>query len=333
LRDAVQIHVLAQAGIFSMPGASFEEQFPSVSADCRLTEVADWRRNGTMRTLSKMALVVAASLVLAPAALVVAQPPEGEPGGTGGQSGRGGFGRMGQRVQGIVTAVAGGNVTIRTEAGDTYVLTPGDNAGVMKDRQPIQIADIKPGDMVAAMGQVDATKKTVTAMMLMDVDAATVAKAKENLGKTYITGRITAVDADNLKLTVERQDKVAQVIAVDEGTSFQRGMRGVAADIQAAGGMAGGFGGFGGGRGVGGARPGTGRQGGNQSGVQTAPESITLADIKVGDVVAATGSVKNGSFVAQKMGVMRAGTRGGGRMGAGPGEGGGAPPPPPPAAQ
>ena len=287
-----------------------------------------------MRTLSKAALVLAASLVLAPAALVVAQPPEGGPGGAGGQGGRGGFGRMGQPIQGTVTAVAGGNVTIRTEAGDTYEVTPGDNARVMKDRQPIQIADIKPGDMVTAMGQVDATKKTVTAMMLMDVDAATVAKAKENLGKTYITGRITAVDADNLKLTVERQDKVAQVIAVDEGTSFQRGMRGVAADIQAAGGMAGGFGGgFGGGRGMAGGRPEAGRQGGNQAGAQAAPESITLADIKVGDVIAATGSVKKGSFVAQKMGVMRAGTRGGGRMGAGPGEGEGAPPPSPPAAQ
>jgi hypothetical protein len=263
-----------------------------------------------------MALVLAASTILGPAALVWAQPPEGS---TGGQRGRGGFGRMGRLVQGTVTAVAGGQVTIKTDAGDTYVVMPGDNARVMKDREAIQISDIKPGDLVTAMGQVDSAKKTVQAMMIRDVDAATAAKAKENLGKTYITGRVTAIDADNLKITVERPDEVSQVIAVDEGTSFQRGMRGVAADIQAAGGMAGGFGGFGGGRGMGGRG-----QSGGQASAPAAPESITLADIKVGDMVAATGSVKNGSFTVQKMGVMQPGPRGG-RPGAG--DGGSAPPP------
>jgi hypothetical protein len=171
------------------------------------------------------------------------------------------------------------------------------------------------------MGQVDEAKKTMQAMMIRDIDAATAEKAKENLGKTYITGHITAIDSDNLKLTIERQDKVSQVIQVDEGTSFQRGMRGVAADIQAAGGMAAGGGGFGGGREMGGGRQRAGRQGGDQAGAAAAPESITLADIKVGDMIAATGSVKNGSFTVQKMGVMQPGPRRGGRMGAGPGEG------------
>jgi hypothetical protein len=275
-----------------------------------------------MRTFSKTALVVAASLVLASVALVVAQGQEGGASVPSGQGRRSGFGRMGQPVQGTVTAVSGSKVTIKTEAGDTYEVTPSENARVMKDRETIQLSNIKPGDMVTAMGQVDQEKKTVQAMMIRDIDAATAEKAKENLGKTYITGRITAIDADNLKLTVERQDKVSQVIAVDEGTSFQRGMRGVAADIQAAGGMAGGFGGgFGGGRGMGGGRQGAGRQGGDQAGAAVAPESITLADIKVGDMIAATGSVKNGSFTAQKMGVMQSGPRRGGRMGADPGEG------------
>ncbi|HEX3570398.1 MAG TPA: hypothetical protein VHU44_06210 [Acidobacteriaceae bacterium] len=287
-----------------------------------------------MRTLSKTAWMLAASLMLTPAGLVGAQAPEagsGTPGMQGGQrGGRGGFGRMGQPVQGTATGVSSGKITIKTEAGDTYEVTPAENARVMKDRQAIQLSDIKPGDMVTAMGQVDATKKTVIAMMLMDVDAATAAKAKENLGKTYIVGRITAIDADNLKLTVERQDKVAQVVAVDEGTSFQRGMRGVAQEIQVAGGMAGGFGGgSGGGRGMGGG--GMRRQDG-QGGAQPGPESITLADIKVGDTVAATGSVRNGTFTAAKMGVTEpgAGPRGGRGMGAGQGDGAGAPATPPP---
>ena len=276
-----------------------------------------------MGTLSKSVSVFAA-VVLGAATVVAAQAPEGASatGAQGNFGGRPGYGRMGQPLQGTVTAVSAGKITVKTEAGETYEITPADNARVMKDRQTIQISDIKPGDMATAMGQVDAAKKTVVAMVIRDVDAATVAKAKENLGKTYIIGRITAIDADNLKLTVERQDKVTQVIAVDEGTSFQRGMRGVAQDIQAAGGMTGGFGGgFGGGSG--GRGPGGGRQGASQAGPPPAPESITLADIKVSDMIAATGAVKNGSFTVQKMGVMqpRAGMQPagrGGRMGPGP---------------
>jgi len=213
---------------------------------------------------------------------------------------------------------------VKTDAGETYEITAGQTARVMRDRQPIQISDIKPGDQVTAMGQVDAAKKTVDAIMLMDVDAATLAKAKENLGKTYITGRITAIDADNLKLTVERQDRTMQVIAVDEGTSFQRGMRGVAQEIQAAGGLVGG--GLGG-RGMGG---GMRRQGaGGQAAAIPAPESITLADVRVGDTIAATGTMKNGVFTAVKMGVTEPGTgrRNGSGMGGGQPDGGGATPP------
>ena len=69
-------------------------------------------------------------------------------------------------------------------------------------------SDIKPGDSVMAMGQVDAAKKTVQAMMINATDAATVAKAKENLGKTYIWGRITAIDADSSNLENHRPTSV-----------------------------------------------------------------------------------------------------------------------------
>jgi hypothetical protein len=230
----------------------------------------------------------------------------GQPGPGGG--GRGGFGggQMGQPVQGIVTAVAANKLTIKTDAGDSYDVTVTDTSRMMRNGQAIKLSDVKPGDSVTARGTVDAAAKTVQAMMVTDVDAATVAKAKENLGKTYITGKLTAIDADNLKLTVMRTDNVSQVMAVDDGTSFQRGTRGVAADVAAAGGMAGG-GGFGG---RGGQRPGAGAQA-----APPPPESITLADIKVGDEVMATGTLKSGVFTALKMGVQE--------PGAGPGAGGG----------
>jgi hypothetical protein len=123
-----------------------------------------------------------------------------------------------------------------------------------------------------------------------------------------------------------RTDNVSQVIGVDEGTSFQRGTRGVAAEVTAAGGMAGG-GGFGG-------RGGRGQGAGAQA-TPPPPESITLADMKVGDAVMATGTLKNGVFTALKMGVqepgMGPGAGGGGRNreGQAPPAGGPAMPPPP----
>lgn len=266
--------------------------------------------------------VVAAACVLLVSGLGLQAQMGGQPGQ--GRGGRGGFG--GQPVQGVVTAATSSKLTIKTDAGDSYDVTVTDTARIMRDGQEIKLSDVKPGDSVTARGTVDAAAKTVQAMMVMDVDAVTVAKAKENMGKTYITGRLTAIDADNLKLTVMRTDNVSQVIGVDEGTSFQRGTRGVAAEVTAAGGMAGG-GGFGG-------RGGRGQGAGAQA-TPPPPESITLADMKVGDAVMATGTLKNGVFTALKMGVqepgMGPGAGGGGRNreGQAPPAGGPAAPPPP----
>jgi hypothetical protein len=240
-----------------------------------------------------------------------------QPAAQGQGRGRGGF-QAGQIVQGIVTAATADKLTIKNNEGNSYDITVTADSRVMKDRQPIKLSDVKPGDSVTAVGEV--AKTTVQARMVMVVDAATLAKAKENLGKTYITGKITAIDSDNLKLTVMRTDNVSQVIAVDDGTSFQRGNRGVQADVAAAGGLAmgGGMGGRGGPRGQAAGAP------------PPAPESITLADVKVGDSLMATGTLKNGAFTALKMGVTEPGALGQGRRGP---QGQGAPdsPPQPPA--
>jgi len=259
-----------------------------------------------MRLSHSRYVVLTAALLLACGLQLHAQAP-GQFGGGGGQRGqRGGGGGQfggGQMVQGTVTATKADTLTIKTDAGDSYDVTVTPTARIMENRQAIKLSDVKPGDSVTAMGTVDATKKTVQAMMVNAVDAATVAKAKENMGKTYIIGKVTGIDADNLKLTVMRTDEVSQVIQVDEGTSFQRGTRGVAADVAAAGGPA--AGGFGGGRQAG--------QGGGQTVAPPAPESITLADIKVGDSVMAAGALKGGVFTPVKMGVTEPGAVAGGR--------------------
>jgi hypothetical protein len=204
-----------------------------------------------------------------------------------------------QRVAGEVTAVSGATLTVKTEDGATVQIVTTDNTRVMKGRGAmVKVADLKVGDGVTAAGNLDAPNKTLHAAMVFAVDAADVKKLKDNLGKTYITGKVTGIDIDNAKMTVERPDHVAQTIAFDETTSFKR-VRGLRAGAMGVGGGTGG--GAGGGAGAG---------AGADSG-----ESITLADVKVGDNVAGQGSVKSGAFVPTQLMVATPGQ-------GGPGQGG-----------
>jgi hypothetical protein len=219
-------------------------------------------------------LVLLAVLLGTIPAMVLAQdgPPEG-----------GGAFAGGQMVRGTVTAVAADRLTVKTEEGDVYQVAVSANTRVMKDRQPVKVADIKAGDGVGAMGVMDAPTKTVHAVFVAVIDAEQVKKAREGLGKVYITGKVTAIDMDDAKVTVMRPDHVSQVIQADEGTSFKRGGRRQQAvnTVPAAG-----------------------------AGANAGGESITLADVKVGDLVMGRGAVKNGLFVPAELRVMDASAQG-----------------------
>jgi hypothetical protein len=191
-------------------------------------------------------------------------------------------------VRGTVTAAAGNQLTVKTEAGEVYQVVVSANTRLTRDRQPLKVKDIKVGDGVGAMGVLDVPTKTVHALFVGVMDAEQVKKAREDIGKAYIVGKVTAIDMDALKLTVMRPDGVSQVIGVDEGTSFKRGGRQMAAMVTGGGGM------------------GSGR--GDDAGDKA--ESITLADVKVGDSVAGRGALKNGLFVPAELRVMDAAARG-----------------------
>jgi hypothetical protein len=256
------------------------------------------RRTAAMLVVSGLALGVAPALAQersAPAAPA--------------RNGGGQFAGM-QRVAGEVTAVSGTTLTVKTEEGATLQIVTTDNTRVMKGRgAAVKVAELKVGDGVTAAGNLDAPNKTLHAAMVFAVDAADVKKLKDNLGKTYITGKVTAINLDDAKMTIERPDHVSQTIAFDETTSFKRG-RGL---------RAGGMGFGGGGAGIGtGAGPAPGGDGG---------ESITLADIKVGDNVAGQGSVKSGTFVPAQLMVATPGQ--GGRRSGTPAAPGAAPNPAP----
>jgi len=250
--------------------------------------------------LAVSAILLLSACGLAPAHTAWAQDP-GEQGGGGG--GRGQFAGM-QRVQGEVTAVAGSTLTIKGEDGTSFQVVTTDNTRVMKGRGvTVKVADLKVGDGVMAAGNLDAPNKTLHAAMVFATDAAELKKMRENLGKTYIAGKVTAIDVDNAKMTVMRPDGVSQTIGFDETTSFKRGRVG----------RGGGFG------------------GGGDAGAANTPaatgESITLADVKIGDNVAGTGSVKNGVFVPTQLTAATLGQ--GGRRRGGEGSPNGAPASPP----
>jgi hypothetical protein len=190
----------------------------------------------------------------------------------------------GRMVRGTVKTIAPDHLSIRTDAGDEYQVIVTDNTRIMKTRQPIKIAEIKPGDGIGAMGVMDAPNRTVHAAVIMVVDAAQVQKMKDDLGKTYILGKVTAID--DLKLTIQRPDGVVQVIAVDEGTSFRKGGRRMQAMIE------------GGGSAADSAAPRNGRGPAESDG-----ESITLADVKIGNTVAGKGELKGGTFVPSELAV------------------------------
>src|ERR1700722_17168133 len=207
-----------------------------------------------------LAVVVALSL------MVRAQDPQD------GQRPDGAAFAGGQMVRGTVTAAAPDHLTGKTDAGEVYQVALSANTRLTKERQPVTVADIKVGDGGGAMGVLDPATKTVHAVFVGVIDAEQVKKARENMGKTYITGKVTAIDTDALKVTVMRPDGVSQVIGVDEQTSFKRGGRRMAALASGAGVVdAGAMGGRGNGAGTG-----NGAGNGNGGG----GESITFADVK-----------------------------------------------------
>ena len=288
------------------------------------------RRTAVMLTVGFWA----ATLHLAGSLNLRAQEPGEQIAPAGGA--RGQFAGM-QRAVGTVTTVNGATLVIKSiESGEATTVVTTANTRVMRQGAPAALSDLKPGEGAMAMGQLDAPNKTLHAAMLMEMTAdqtaqmeKTAAELKANLGKTYIVGKVTAIDLDTLKMSVERPDGQVQTIGFDEGTSFKRGGR-----VEGVGGLGGGFGGrrgaSGGQRGAGSqTESGSGAVGADQrrpgSGATDVPvivggESITLGDVKVGDAVTGLGALKSGTFVPTTLNVQVRGEGGSRRRGGASGQ-------------
>jgi hypothetical protein len=192
----------------------------------------------------KMRLFSVATFALA---LAVAQAQDANPvaagGGSHGQ--RGGMGMMGpgRNVMGAVTEVAADHYTVKTYTGEIYTVHFSANTRILKQGagmrggqgtsrgdatgnppQALKATDIKVGDDVTAMGEVDAAAKTVGAVVIVQVDPERARQMREmqaNYGKTWIMGKVTAIDG--VKVTLHGSvDNAAHSFVADENTTFRK---------------------------------------------------------------------------------------------------------------
>ncbi len=179
-------------------------------------------------------------------------------GGHGQHSGRGGYGgemgggagmMMSRGLMGTVTEVAADHYTVKTEAGGVYTVHftadtrifkqvaggmrgPGQGAGTGgrgygnggNPPQEIKPTDIKTGDTISVMGEVDATAKTANATRIAQLDPAVVQQMRAmeaDFGKTWLMGKVTAIDGTKITLT-GITDNAAHSVVADENTTFRK---------------------------------------------------------------------------------------------------------------
>jgi len=166
--------------------------------------------------------------------------PDGGQGQRGGRGGwGGGAGMMSRGTIGTVTEVAADHYTIKTETGDIYTIHFSVNTRMMKQPagmrgqgqggggtppEAIKPTDIKVGDAIAAMGEVDATAKSVGAVgvFLIDPERAKEMKAMEaNYGKTWLMGKVTAIDGVSVTIN-GGLDHATHSFVADENTTFRK---------------------------------------------------------------------------------------------------------------
>jgi len=200
-------------------------------------------------------LVIGASAAVSFAAFSQDAPAAPQTQGQGGwQSQRGGRGGgmgmgMGRGTVGTVTEASADHYTIKTELGEIYTIHYSVNTRIVKqpagqpgrgqgqargqgqgeggERTPpqaIKATDIKVGDVIAAGGEVDANAKSVGAVyvMLIDPERAKEMRAMEaNYGKTWLMGRVTAIN--EVKVSLEGgPDHAAHTFVADENTTFRK---------------------------------------------------------------------------------------------------------------
>lgn len=209
-----------------------------------------------------LALALSAGVLgQSPSAPPDTQQQNGQQGGRG--YGRGMGGGFGRGVMGNVTEVAADHYMVKNDQGETWTVHYSANTRMMKQParpanapargqgqgqaqsqgqgegqgqgsgmnmrrggppEPIKSSDIKVGDAIAAMGEMDDAAKSIGAVMVMQLDPDTARRMEEmraNFGKTWLAGRVTAIK--DTTVTLEGgPDNAAHTFVADENTGFRK---------------------------------------------------------------------------------------------------------------
>jgi hypothetical protein len=173
------------------------------------------------------------------------QTPPFVPGNGAEEAGGRGMMGMGRGTIGTVTAAYADHFTIKTELGEIYTVFFSVNTRILKqppgslrrsrggdfgagaERTPpqaIKATEVKIGDVIAASGEVDPRAKTVGAIfiLLIDPERAKEMRAMEaNFGKTWLAGRVTAIDEVKVTLQGGPHNETHSFVA-DENTTFRK---------------------------------------------------------------------------------------------------------------
>jgi hypothetical protein len=90
--------------------------------------------------------------------------------------------------------------------------------------QELKPTDIKVGDVIQVRGQVDEAAKSVPARLVAQLDPERVAQIRAQnaeFGKTWLMGRVTAINETKITLTGSL-DNAQHTIVADENTTFRR---------------------------------------------------------------------------------------------------------------
>ena len=133
------------------------------------------------------------------------------PAGMRGPGGGGGEGRSGSQGMGAGQGRGG----------------QGGGGGMGRGGNPpeqIKSTDIKVGDAIGAMGEVDATAKSVGAVVIAQIDPERARQMQEmqaNYGKTWIMGKVTAIAGVQVTL-MGSADNAPHAFVADENTTFRK---------------------------------------------------------------------------------------------------------------
>jgi hypothetical protein len=154
-------------------------------------------------------------------------------------------------VMGTVTEVATDHYTLKTEAGEVYTVHFSVNTRILKQNvqhhgegaqavsgngpQSIKPSEIKVGDAVAVMGEVDASARSVGAVAVVQIDPDRAKQLRElqvNFGKTWLMGKVTEVN-ENKVTVMSNVDHTAHSFVADENTTLRKGRDPITlADVQ-----------------------------------------------------------------------------------------------------